>query len=156
MFNKKPVDEPETSKPEPAAQTSPNVRTRKTSIIGPTVTIRGELSANEDLIIEGTIEGSIAHHDKNLSVGREGLVKADIDARTVEVYGRLEGDIRGQDSVKLAKTAEVTGNIRCTRIIMEDGAQFIGSVDTTRKKKTTTKPTALPVADQGKPIESAS
>ncbi len=155
MFSKKPADEPNDTKPKPAAPPSPNVRTRKTSVIGPTVTIRGELSANEDLIIEGKIEGTIAHQDKNLTVGREGLVKADIDARTVEIYGRLEGDIRGENSVKLAKTAEVIGNIHCARIIMEDGAQFTGSVDTAKNRKATTKPTSLPIADQGKQVESA-
>jgi len=155
MFNRKTADEPEDKKPEPTAPTSSNVRTRKTSVIGPTLKIRGELSANEDLIIEGEIEGTIAHQDKNLTVGKEGRVTADIDARTVEVYGRVEGDIRGEDSVKLAKSADVKGNIRCARIIMEDGAQFTGSVDTSQKKKSTTKPTSLPVAESSKHVESA-
>jgi len=154
MFSKKPADEPEEKKPEPAAPATPNVRTRKTSVIGPTLKIKGELSANEDLIIEGVIEGTIAHQDKNLTVGKEGRVTADIDARTVEVYGWVDGDIRGEDSVKLAKSADVKGNIRCARIIMEDGAQFTGSVDTSQKKKSSTKPTSLPVAESGKHVES--
>ena len=57
--------------------------------------------------------------------------------------------------MKLAKTAEVKGNIFCNRIIMEDGAQFIGSVDTSRNKKSSTKPTSLPMPESGKQADSA-
>jgi cytoskeletal protein CcmA (bactofilin family) len=155
MFNKKKEDFSEYEKSEPAVSTSPDVRRRKTSVIGPTLKFKGELSANEDLIIEGEIEGTIAHQDKNLTVGREGRVKADIDARTVEVYGRIEGDIRGEDIVKLAKSADVKGNIRCARIVMEDGAQFSGSIDMGQKKKSASKPTSLPVGESAKQAESA-
>jgi cytoskeletal protein CcmA (bactofilin family) len=142
MFNKKKEDFSEYEKSEPAVSTSPDVRRRKTSVIGPT-------------LIEGEIEGTIAHQDKNLTVGREGRVKADIDARTVEVYGRIEGDIRGEDIVKLAKSADVKGNIRCARIVMEDGAQFSGSIDMGQKKKSASKPTSLPVGESAKQAESA-
>ena len=109
---------------------SPNfeVRTRSASVIGPTLRIKGELSANEDLIIEGEIEGKIAHQDKNLTVGKTGRVKADIHAKVVEILGFVDGDIRGDDIVKLAKSAEVSGNINCARIAMEDGARFSGMI----------------------------
>lgn len=111
-------------------RTAPNfeVRTRNVSVIGPTLKIKGELSANEDLVIEGEIEGIIAHQDKNLMVGKSGCVRADIHAKQVEIHGRVDGDIRGDDIVRLAKTAEVHGNIQCGRISMEDGAQFTGSI----------------------------
>ena len=95
MFNKKENerehDGTEPARTEPAATFSPDVRIRKTSVIGPTLKFRGELSAKEDLIIEGEIEGTIAHHEKNLTVGKEGRVKADINARSVEVFGWVEG-----------------------------------------------------------------
>jgi len=104
------------------------VRTRSVSVIGPTLIFKGELSANEDLIIEGEIEGKIAHQDKNLTVGKNGRVKADIHAQQIEILGRVDGDIRGDDIVKLAKTAIVNGNIQCGRISMEDGAHFSGSI----------------------------
>ena len=70
MFSKKKEDYPEYERSEPAVQTSSDVRRRKTSVIGPTLKFKGELSANEDLIIEGEIEGTIAHQDKNLTVGK--------------------------------------------------------------------------------------
>jgi cytoskeletal protein CcmA (bactofilin family) len=155
MFSKKKEDYPDYESSEPVAPTSPDVRRRKTSVIGPTLKFKGELSANEDLIIEGEIEGTIAHQDKNLTVGREGRVKADIDARTVEVYGKVEGDIRGEDIVKLAKSADVKGNIRCARIVMEDGAQFSGSIEMAQKTKAAGKPTTLPVGESAKQAESA-
>ena len=138
-----------------SAPASSDVRKRKTSVIGPTLIFKGELSANEDLIIEGQIEGTIAHQDKNLTVGKEGRVKADIDARTIEIYGKVEGDVHGEDSVKLAKSSEVKGNIRCARIIMEDGAHFTGNIEMTTKAKSSSEPTALPIGGKNKPVESA-
>ena len=159
MFNKKKDEQMEYESSEPVITTSSDVRRRKTSVIGPTLKFKGELSANEDLIIEGEIEGTIAHQDKNLTVGKEGRVKADINARTVEIYGKVEGDIHGEDIVKLAKSADVKGNIRCARIVMEDGAQFSGRIDMGQKAKSASKPagkpTSLPVGDSAKQAESA-
>jgi cytoskeletal protein CcmA (bactofilin family) len=154
MFNKKKDDHMEYESSEPVITTSPDVRRRKTSVIGPTLKFKGELSANEDLIIEGEIEGTIAHQDKNLTVGKEGRVKADIDARTVDIYGKVEGDIRGEDIVKLAKSADVKGNIRCARIVMEDGAQFSGKIEMGHNKKPASKPASLTVAESAKQAES--
>lgn len=144
MFNKKSDDPADLDRAEPVVRQAPNVSKRKTSVIGPTLRIKGELSANEDLIIEGQIEGVIAHHEKNLTVGKEGRVKANIAARTVEIYGYVEGDVRGEESVKLAESAVVRGNIFCARIIMANGAQFSGSVDMTKKTQPSGKPTSPP------------
>ena len=155
MFNKKTDEYTDYENSEPAVSTSPDVRRRKTSVIGPTLKFKGELSANEDLIIEGEIEGTIAHQDKNLTVGKEGRVKADINARTVEIYGKVEGDIRGEDIVKLAKSADVQGNIRCARIVMDDGAQFSGNIEMGPKARPASKPTSLPIAESAKHAESA-
>jgi cytoskeletal protein CcmA (bactofilin family) len=98
-------------------------------VIGPTLVFKGELSADEDLIIEGRIEGTIAHHKMNLTVGKQGRVKADIDATSVIIEGQLVGDIRSDGIVTLAKGADVEGNIFCARIVMEDGARFKGKID---------------------------
>jgi cytoskeletal protein CcmA (bactofilin family) len=155
MFNKKTEEEAGYERTEPGVPTSSDVRRRKTSVIGPTLKFKGELSANEDLIIEGEIEGTIAHQEKNLTVGKEGRVKANINARTVEIYGKVEGDIHGEDIVKLAKSADVKGNIFCARINMEDGARFSGSIDMSQRKKAPSKPTSLPIAESAKQIESA-
>lgn len=118
----------------------PPVRPRNVSVIGPTLVFKGELSADEDLVIEGTIEGTIAHHKKNLTVGKQGRVTADIHASSVLVEGTLTGNIHSDGLVSLAKTAVVNGDIYCARLVFEDGASFTGHVDMA-------KPNPLKVAD---------
>jgi cytoskeletal protein CcmA (bactofilin family) len=105
------------------------VQSKNVSVIGPTMVFKGELTADEDLIIEGQIEGTISHHQKHLTVGKQGRVKADIHASSVIVLGQLVGDIHCNGMVSLAKGADVTGNIYCGRIVMEDGARFNGKID---------------------------
>jgi len=129
MFKKTQTEENPTVANQPAATDPVMVRTRSVSVIGPTLVFKGELSADEDLVIQGTIEGTIAHHKKNLTVGKEGRVKADINAASVVIEGHVEGDIHGDDFVELAKSAVVTGNIFCGRIKMADGARFNGSIE---------------------------
>ncbi len=111
------------------------VRKRSVSVIGPTLIFKGELSANEDLIIEGQIEGTIAHQDKNLTVGKNGRVNANIRAQIVEIQGKVDGDIRGDQLVKLTSSSVVNGNIHCRRICMEDGATFSGTIHMEHKKE---------------------
>jgi cytoskeletal protein CcmA (bactofilin family) len=104
---------------------------RGTSVLGPTLTFRGgELSSDEDLIIEGTVEGKIAHHDHHLTIGKQGRVKADIKARLITVYGTVEGDLQGDEGVQIAATAHVTGNVVAPRVSLENGARFEGSITT--------------------------
>lgn len=113
------------------------IRPRNVSVIGPTLVFKGELSADEDLVIEGNIEGTIAHHKKHLTIGKQGRVKADIHASSVIVEGNLTGDIHSEGIVSLAKGADVTGNIYCGRIVMEDGARFKGKIDMGEKPRVT-------------------
>ena len=79
----------------------PEMRPAKgTSVLGPTLTFKGgELSSDEDLIIEGTVEGKIAHQNHHLTIGKNGRVKADVRARLITVYGTVEGDLRGDEGV---------------------------------------------------------
>jgi cytoskeletal protein CcmA (bactofilin family) len=102
---------------------------KNVSVIGPTLVFKGELSADEDLVIEGTIEGTIAHHKKNLTIGKNGRVSADIHASSVLVEGELNGDIHSDGLVSLAEGAIVIGNVYCARIVMEDGARFNGNIE---------------------------
>lgn len=129
MFNKKnqDEDEPRISPTLRAGEPLP-VRSRNVSVIGPTLVFKGELSADEDLIIEGTIEGTIAHHKKNLTIGAKGRVSADIHASSVLVEGQLDGDIHSDGLVSLAKGSTVTGNVYCARLVLQDGARFNGKV----------------------------
>ena len=122
------------------------IRSKNVSVIGPTLVFKGELSADEDLVIQGTIEGTIAHHRKNLTIGKEGRVTADIHASSVLVEGELNGDIHSDGLVSLAKGAMVIGNVYCTRIVMEDGARFNGKIEMA-------KPTPLKVAPEPEEVE---
>lgn len=112
----------------------PDVRVRSVSIIGPTLRFSGELSASEDLVIEGHIEGTISHQEKNLTIGKTGEVYADIQAKVVEVHGEVAGNIMCSDFVRLHKTANVTGDLLAPRVIMEDGAIFRGKIDMGRSE----------------------
>lgn len=128
MF-KRPDDQgPDRASPPKLGEARP-IRARNVSVIGPTLVFKGELSADEDLVIEGDIEGKIAHHKKHLTVGKQGRVKADIHASSVIVEGKLIGDIHSEGVVSLAKGSDVKGNIYCSRIVMEDGAYFEGKID---------------------------
>jgi cytoskeletal protein CcmA (bactofilin family) len=111
------------------------IRSKNVSVIGPTLVFKGELSADEDLVIEGDIEGTIAHHKKHLTIGKKGRVKADIHASSVIIEGQLIGDIHSEGVVSLAIGADVIGNIYCARIVMEDGARFKGRIDMGEKPK---------------------
>jgi len=144
MFKKSDEDRHDMSSPPKIGQSRP-IRSKNVSVIGPTLVIKGELSADEDLIIEGQIEGTIAHHKKNLTIGKEGRVKADIHASSVLIEGHLVGDIHSEGVVSLASGASVKGDIHCGRIVMEDGARFSGKIDmgVSRKARVATEPTQI-------------
>ena len=100
----------------------------RTSILGPTIQFKGELSAEEDLIIQGRVEGSI-NHKQRLTIGREGTVHASVDAQTVVIEGAMEGDVRAEKSVAVKESARMTGNISAPSVTIMQGANFNGSVD---------------------------
>lgn len=100
----------------------------RTSILGPSIQFKGELSAEEDLIIQGKIEGSIAHKQR-LTIGREGVVHANVEAQTVIIEGVVEGDVRAEKSVAVKETARMSGNIAAPSVTILQGANFNGNVD---------------------------
>jgi cytoskeletal protein CcmA (bactofilin family) len=97
--------------------------------IGKSVVIKGELSGSEDLYIDGQVEGSIELKGNRLMVGPNGRVKANVNARSAIIQGKMEGNIRASDRVDLKQSAVVTGDIATQRISIEDGAYFRGGVD---------------------------
>ena len=99
-----------------------------TSVFGSTLVFKGELSADEEILIEGTVEGTIAHQSKNVIIGKQGRVSALIHANSITIHGRVDGDIHGDVMVVLTDGCEVNGKIFCPRIVMEDGARFDGTI----------------------------
>ncbi|MEZ5560615.1 MAG: polymer-forming cytoskeletal protein [Pseudomonadales bacterium] len=98
-------------------------------MIGSTITIKGDVSGDENLIIEGTVQGSVVLSGHDLTIGQKGQVKADLSAKTVKVEGTVTGDITGSEKVILTKSGKVLGNIVAPRVTLEDGAKFKGSID---------------------------
>ncbi len=100
----------------------------RASVLGPTLKFRGELSAQEDLIIQGSVEGSITH-TQSLTVGTDGTMKGDIRARVIVVDGKVEGDLYATESVSIRATAKVKGNVFAPRVGITEGAFFQGQVE---------------------------
>ena len=128
-------DEAETSEPERQDRaTSPRpTRAPSTSgepaTIGPSITIKGEVSGDEDLLIQGRVNGSVDLKEQSVTVGREGRVEADISGRVVTVEGEVDGDLVAQEQIILRSSARVEGDITAPRVVLEDGARFRGLVD---------------------------
>jgi cytoskeletal protein CcmA (bactofilin family) len=106
-----------------AAEASP-----RASVLGPTLRFRGELSAQEDLIVQGSVDGSITH-TQSLTIGAEGSMKGDIRARVIVVDGKVEGDLYATESVSIRSTAKVKGNVFAPRVAIAEGAFFQGQVE---------------------------
>lgn len=139
--------------PPPKADPSRPARSGNEYVIGSTLVIKGELSAAEDLIIEGQVEGTIAHHKRHLTVGEKGRVKGDIHANSVIVLGQLVGNIHSDGMVSLAKSANVVGNISCARLAVDDGAKIKGNINMAEppKVKAPVEPARARVVSQKKP-----
>ena len=105
---------------------------KKASILGPTLKFKGELTANEDLVIQGQIEGSIKH-TSNLTVGEEGKLKANVEADHIAIEGSVRGDIQGKTSVVVKESANVDGNIFSPTVTLREGATFNGRIDMSGK-----------------------
>ena len=101
--------------------------------IGKSVVIKGELSGSEDLYLDGQVDGSIELAGSRLTIGPNGRVKANVNARSAVVQGRLEGNVRASDRVDLKHSAIVLGDIATQRISIEEGAYFKGGVDIQRE-----------------------
>ena len=98
-------------------------------MIGPSIKIKGEVTGEEDLVIQGKVEGTIDLNDNEVSVGQTGKVFADIKARMIKIDGEVTGDIAGNEKVVISKSGNVRGNIVAPRVTLEDGAIFKGSID---------------------------
>ncbi len=99
----------------------------KMSVFGPTLRFKGELRAQEDLKIEGRIEGTIQHQQR-IVVGAKGEVVATVTAAAIDVDGKVQGDMHAKKSVKVSQSAVVRGNIRAPSVSITEGANFNGSV----------------------------
>ena len=105
---------------------------RATAWLGPNLHVKGEISGNEDLHVEGKVEGPVSLGGHRLTVGRTAEVTADITAREVVVYGKVEGDLRARDRIEIKSGGSVTGDLSTARIMVEDGAHLKGRIEIDR------------------------
>lgn len=128
-----PAEATDTTIRTPARLTKPPYRenrgTAELASIGKSVVVKGELSGNEDLYIDGQVEGSIVLHGQTVTVGTNARVLASIQARNLIVQGCVEGGVRVTDRVDLRATASLLGDIVTARISIEDGAFFKGTIE---------------------------
>lgn len=134
-----PVNQP--PKPAPAAWEGTNTMStdalrpmgatadRATARLGPSLHIKGEISGNEDLLIDGSVEGLVQLDERKLTVGATAKLTADIIAREVVVYGSVKGNLRAKDRIEIKKDGSVNGDLTTARISIEDGAYFKGSIE---------------------------
>ena len=102
---------------------------RATARLGVSLHVKGEISGNEDLLIDGSVEGLIQLDERRLTVGATAKVTADIIAREVVVYGNVKGNLRAKDRIEIKKDGSVNGDLTTCRIMIEDGAYFKGSIE---------------------------
>ena len=111
-----------------ATENSP-VSSGRAAVIGPGIQINGDVSGNENLIIEGRVDGKIQLDSHQVEIGQSGRVHADISAKVIKVAGEVRGDMKGTEKVIISRTGNVNGNIVAPRMTLEDGAIFKGSID---------------------------
>jgi cytoskeletal protein CcmA (bactofilin family) len=103
------------------------------AIIGPSITIKGDVTGEEDLVIQGRVEGKVDLAQHNVTVGANGRIKANIFGRSVTVEGEVEGDLHAEEQIAIRKSGKVRGNVSAPRVTIEDGAMFKGTIDMERK-----------------------
>jgi cytoskeletal protein CcmA (bactofilin family) len=105
------------------------VQEGQVSVIGETLHFKGELSAGEDLVVEGTVEGTVNQGKCCLTVKPKGVLLADVNATKIFIEGRVEGDLSATVSVTIRESGNVTGNIVAPKVALNEGATFNGNIE---------------------------
>lgn len=129
-------------------ETKPAVSTKESAAaIGASIRIKGDVTGDENLIIQGNVEGTIKVQGHNVTISKTGKVKANIEANQIIIEGELQGDMLADEKVIIRDTGNVHGNIVAPRVTLEDGALFKGSIEMEPRQKgmATSKPTATPM-----------
>src|ERR1700686_2235275 len=115
--------------PGPRPATSSTTTTADQATIGKSLVIKGEVTGSESLYIDGRVEGSISLSGNRVTVGRNGVVAANISAREIVVLGKVRGNLTASDRVDIRSDGSLTGEVVAARISIEDGAYFKGGID---------------------------
>ena len=107
--------------------------------VSTSISITGEITGREDLFIDGEVQGSVHISEGNVTVGPNGRVVADIEAREIAVRGKVKGTLRGRERVQIGRTGEVTGDIVTRRLAVEEGGIISGKVEVSRTEERTSR-----------------
>lgn len=115
--------------PTPAGAPRNAVVNQEQASIGKSLVIKGEVTGSESLYIDGRVEGAINLPGNRVTIGRNGTVQANINAKEVVILGKVKGNITASDRVDIRNEGSLTGDVVCQRISIEDGAYFKGGID---------------------------
>jgi cytoskeletal protein CcmA (bactofilin family) len=101
--------------------------------IGKSISIKGDLTGNEDIVVEGTVEGKIDLPNNQLTVGADGNVRAEVTAKAVIVVGKVAGNVHGTERVEIQATGVVDGDVSAPKLIVAEGAVVNGSIKMSTK-----------------------
>jgi cytoskeletal protein CcmA (bactofilin family) len=143
MWGKNKPDTPQAAAPEPKNLLTNKKSTdamrpldaradRATAWLGSSLHVKGDITGTEDLLIDGSVEGLIQLDERKLTVGATAQLTADINARDVVVYGYLKGNVLAKGRIEIKKDGSVIGNLTTAQIMIEDGADFKGSIEIDR------------------------
>ena len=119
-----------TAEPTPAAAPrNATMNSQDQATIGKSLVIKGEVTGSESLYIDGRVEGSINLAGNRVTIGRNGIVNANINAREIVVTGKVRGNLVASDRVDIRNEGSLTGDVIAQRISIEDGAFFKGGID---------------------------
>jgi cytoskeletal protein CcmA (bactofilin family) len=116
--------------------------------LGKNVTVKGQIFAREDLTIDGEVEGTVECHEHRLTIGPNARVQAGLKAREIIIHGSIQGNVEAADKIDIKKEAKLVGDIKTSRIVIEDGAYFKGSIDIS---KATAKAPSQPMTSAATP-----
>jgi cytoskeletal protein CcmA (bactofilin family) len=134
-FHSQPAPAPQ-AQPAPAPRNPiPQSQSKEHAVLGSTILIKGDLSGDEDLVIDGRVEGKIQFPRHSITIGKNGTIKADIYGKTITVEGKVEGNLHGEEQLIVRHSGTVHGNIVAPRVALEDGSNFKGNIDMSPKEK---------------------
>ena len=137
LFGKPGDAKPAAAPVRPAPPATPSAAlpaSRGACVIGAKTTVKGELLGDEDIVVEGTVEGHV-RISRDLHVGQAGRLRASIEAQSIVVGGEVVGDCIAATRVELQPTGRLIGNIRAPRIVIAEGAMFKGNSDMAAGRK---------------------
>lgn len=117
--------------------------------IGKSISIKGDLTGNEDIVVEGTVEGKVDLPNNQLTIGANGTAKAEITAKTIVVIGKVSGNVHGTERVEIQATGVVEGDVSAPRLVVAEGAVLNGSIHMTQPKSALE---SKPAFEPGRPL----